>query len=209
MKKGSFSLSSQRTSWPTYFTVVSDADLNLANLSETTPYTAYINFWQHRDLQGRPVLLVRTKSEALPSAAIRRLAKQKGFEYVDRITTISSEIDNALVENRFLAYASGWFGLLALLLAAVGLFGLLSYQVANRTGEIGIRMALGAQRAQIRRLILNQIVPLLGGGSGAGLALTFALNRLLPDLFYGVSAYDAPLLLLSIGVLAATAIIAA
>jgi predicted permease len=189
--------------------IASDADLDLANLGDTKPYVAYINFWQHRDLQGRPVLLIKTKGDALPSAAIRRLAKQKGYEYIDRVTTISSEIDNALVENRFLAYASGWFGALALLLAAVGLFGLLSYQVANRTGEIGIRMALGAQRPQIRRLIVGQIVPLLAWGMEAGLALTFALNRLLAHLFYDVNAYDPRLLLLSVAVLTATAVAAA
>ena len=189
--------------------VVSDTDMNLANLNDTKPFTIYINFWQHRSSQGHPVLLIKTRGGPLPSAAIRRIARQKGYEYVDRITTISSEVDTALVEDRFMAYLSGLFGVLALLLAAVGLFGLLSYQVANRTGEIGIRMALGAQRPRIQWLILRQVMPILVWGSLAGLALTLALGKLMTSFFYGVSAYDVSLLLVSVAVLATTAAVAA
>ncbi len=98
--------------------------------------------------------------------------------------------------------------MLALVMAAVGLFGLLSYQVANRTGEIGIRMALGARRAQIQGLVLRQVTRLLICGS-CGIALTLALGKLMAGLLYGVSAYDAGLLSFSIAVLAATAVMAA
>lgn len=189
--------------------VVSDADLNLANLNDTKPFTVYLNIWQHHTLQGYPVLLIKTRGDALPIAAIQRTVKQRGYPYIERVTMISSEIDNALVENRFLAYLSGWFGVLALVLAAVGLFGLLSYQVSNRRGEIGVRMALGAQRQQIQWLILQQIMPILVWGSLVGLALTLALGKLMRSFFYGVSAYDAPLLLVSVAVLATTAAVAA
>ncbi len=189
--------------------IASDTDLNLANPSDTKPFTVYVNVWQHRTLQGYPVLLIKTRGDTLPIAAVQRVIKQKGNEYVDRVTTISSEIDNALVENRFLAYASGWFGVLAIILAAVGLFGLLSYQVANRTGEIGVRMALGAQRPQIQWLILRQVLPILAWGNLAGLTLTLALGKLMTAFFYGVSAYSTPLLLVSVAVLATTAAVAA
>jgi len=189
--------------------IASDADLNLANLDDKKPFTVYLNFWQHRDLQGNPVVLIKTRGDTLPSAQIRRIVRQKGYEYVARVTTIGSEIDNALVENRLVAYLSGVFGALALAMAAVGLFGLLSYQVANRTGEIGIRVALGARRPQIQWLVLRQIVKLLVCGSLAGLALALVAGKVMAGLLYGVSAYDAPLLLFSIAVLAATAMIAA
>ncbi len=187
--------------------VASDADLSLANPEDKKPYTVYLDFWQH--VQVSPALFVKTRGNTLPAAAIRSIIRQKGYEYVARVTSISGEIDNALVENRLVAYLSSAFGGLALAMAAVGLFGLLSYQVANRAGEIGIRMALGAKRPQIQWMVLRQIVNLLVFGALAGVALTFALGKVIAKLLYGVSAYDARLLLLSIGVLAATAVIAA
>ncbi len=189
--------------------IASDTDMNLANVDDTRPFTIYLNFWQHRNLEGHPVLLIRTRGGPPPITTIRRIVKQKGYEYVDRVTTIENEIDNALVENRFIAYLSGAFSILALAMAAIGLFGLLSYQVANRTGEIGIRMALGAKRAQIQWLILRQIVTVLALGSLAGVALTFALGKAIAGLLYGVSAYNPSLLLFSIAVLAVTAVLAA
>ncbi len=189
--------------------IASDIDMNLANLDDKKPFTLYLNFWQHHDLQSHPVLLIKTRGGTLPSAAIRRIVRQRGYEYVDRMTTIDSEIDTALVENRFLAYLSAVFGVLALAMAAIGLFGLLSYQVANRTAEIGIRMALGARRRQIQWLVVRQIVRLVIAGSLAGLVLTLALGKIMAGLLYGVSASNGPLLLFSIIVLAVTALVAA
>jgi predicted permease len=189
--------------------IASDTDLSLVNLADQKPFTVYLNYWQHRDLEGYPMMLIRTHGAPLPLEAIRQIVKQKGYEYVSRVATISSEIDGALIENRFLAYLSGAFGLLALAMAAVGLFGLLSYQVANRTGEIGIRMALGALRSQIQWLILRQVLQLLVLGIVSGLALTLALARTISSLLFGVTTYDAPLLLLSMMLLTATATVAA
>jgi len=189
--------------------IASDTDMNLANLDDTKPYTLYINFWQHRDVQGYSVLLIKTRGDTLPADQIRRIVRQNGNQYVDRLTTIGNEIDNALVENRLVAYLSGVFGVLALAMAAIGLFGLLSYQVANRTAEIGIRMALGAKRGQIQWLVVRQIVRLVLVGSLAGVALTLALDRVMAGLLYGINAYDAPPLLFAIATLGTTALLAA
>jgi len=189
--------------------VASDADLNLANLDDTRPFTVYLNFWQHPELEQSVVLLIRTRGDALPSSAIRRILRQSGDQFVDRVTTIGGEIDNALVENRFVAYLSSAFGVLALAMAAIGLFGLLSYQVANRTSEIGVRMALGARRSQIHWLVARQILTVMVIGSLAGVALTFAAGKLVAGLLYRVSVYNPPLLLLAIAVLLATALAAA
>lgn len=189
--------------------IASDTDLNLANLDNTKPFTVYVSFWQHPGLQGYPVLLIKTSGNALSAASVRRIIDERGREYVQRFTTIDDEIDNALVENRIVAYLSAAFGVLALVMAAVGLFGLLSYQVSNRTGEIGIRMAMGAQRTQIQSLILRQILGPLIFGCLAGIALTFAIERLIRGLLYGISAYNPSVLFFSIAVLATTATIAA
>ena len=189
--------------------VAPDVDLSLVNLEDTKPFTVYVNFWQHRHLQAYPVLLIRTKGDALAAATIRRLVDEGGREYVERFTSIGQEIDNALVENRVVAYLCGAFGALALVMAAVGLFGLLSYQVTSRTSEIGVRMALGARRLQIQRLVLRQIMGLLAAGSIAGIALTFAIERVIGGLLYGVQAGSMPVLGFAIGVLTLTAVMAA
>ena len=94
-------------------------------------------------------------------------------------------------------------------MAAVGLFGLLSYQVANRTAEIGIRMALGAQRSQIRWMVLGQMVRLLLLGSVAGVALTVAAQKLIAGLLYGISTYSPSVLLSALVGLIVTALAAA
>jgi ABC-type antimicrobial peptide transport system permease subunit len=95
-----------------------------------------------------------------------------------------------LFPARMAAGALGSFGVLALVLAAVGIYGVMSYVVAGRTREIGLRMALGAQSANVRRLILRQGMTLALIGSIIGLALAFASTRLLKSVLYGVDAMD-------------------
>jgi len=186
--------------------------LDLSDPAEDRPLTVHIDSWQHPEAQaGYPVLLLKTAGGPLPAAALRQAVDRAGREYVERVRSVDSEKDGALVENRVIAYLSGAFGMLvlALALAATGLFGLLSYQVSNRTAEIGIRMALGAQSGQIQWLILRQIAGLLAFGSAAGLALALVEGRAIAGLLFGVRPGDPALLLVSIVVLTATALIAA
>ncbi len=194
------------------FTVIgiaSDIDINLTNPGQTKSLTAYVDFWQAPDLQGYSVLLIKTRSNTLASAATLRIINQRGHEYVERFGTLRGEIDQALAVNRLLAYLSGAFSFVAIVMAAVGLFGLLNCQVANRTCEIGIRMALGATRWQIHRLILRHLTTVLLVGALLGLTMTLALERLMRGLLYGVAGINPSLLVLSSGILAATAVVAA
>jgi predicted permease len=189
--------------------IASDIDVNLANHGQTKSLTAYLNFWQAPDLQGYSVLMVKTRTNTLSSAAILQIVNQHGHEYIERFGTLRGQIDQALAVNRLLAYLSGAFSLVALVMAAVGLFGVLNYQVANRTSEIGIRMALGANRWQINRLFLRHVTIVLLVGVSLGLAMTMVLEKLMRGLLYGVEATDPSLLIFSTGILAVTAGVAA
>jgi putative ABC transport system permease protein len=104
--------------------------------------------------------------------------------------TLTEHMGVSLFPARMAAIALGSFGVLALTLAAVGIYGVMSYVVAGRTREIGLRMALGAQCAHILRLILRQGMLLAAIGTVIGLAIGFGGTRLFKALLYGVSASD-------------------
>ncbi len=109
---------------------------------------------------------------------------------VGTISTQAVRIDRALDQERLIAQLSSLFGLLALLLACIGLYGLLSYEVTRRTREIGIRVALGAQRRDILRLVVGQGIVLVLFGSAAGIAIALGVMRTMASLLYGVSPTD-------------------
>jgi hypothetical protein len=97
--------------------------------------------------------------------------------------------DRSKVERTFASLTSG-FGLLALVLACIGIYGLMAYSVARRTNEIGIRMALGAQSGRVQRMILREASLLAVVGVAAGLAVGVAMSRLIATMLYGLKSYD-------------------
>jgi putative ABC transport system permease protein len=103
------------------------------------------------------------------------------------VSTQAEQIENRLSQERTSAFAYSLFGGLATLLAAIGLFGLASYDVAQRTREIGVRMALGAERRDVTRMVLRQSLTLVGGGVTLGVALAVAAGRLMASLLSGSS----------------------
>jgi predicted permease len=106
------------------------------------------------------------------------------------VTTESQQIDRLLFQERLVARLSGFFGLLALALACIGLYGLLAYEVARRTREIGIRSALGAQRGDVLRLVVKQGLLLALVGAVAGIGAALGVTHYLKSMLYDVSAYD-------------------
>jgi predicted lysophospholipase L1 biosynthesis ABC-type transport system permease subunit len=124
------------------------------------------------------------------------------------ITTQADFIDRRLAQERLLAQAWTTFGILAVTIASIGLFGLLSYSVARRTNEIGIRMALGAQRTAVVSLVMSESIAMVVGGIAVGLAGVAVTGRLIASLLYGLSPTDpatiaaATLLMLAVSALA-------
>jgi predicted permease len=124
-------------------------------------------------------------------------------------TPLSQLIDASLTRDRLMATLSGFFGAVALVLAMVGLYGTLSYNVARRRNEIGIRIALGAARGRVVQLVLAEVAGMVIAGLAVGAAVALASTRLVRSLLYGLSASDPVTMVASVVILSAVAVVAA
>jgi predicted permease len=162
-------------------------DVKVINLRRRIHPTVYIP-----DTGGSATFELRVAGE--PAAlipAVRKLASQVANHLpLFSVHTQTEEIDNLLQQERFVARVSGFFSVLALLLACVGLYGLLAYEVSRRIHEIGVRMALGAQKADVLKLVLKQGFGLTLIGLALGAAGALALTRFLSSLLYGIKPTD-------------------
>jgi predicted permease len=132
--------------------------------------------------------IVRTKSnpQAMGASLVNAVRSVDATEAVYDVHTLSSLVEQSLGARQLLVWLLSLFGGLALLLAAIGIYGLLSYTTSQRSAEIGIRMALGAQRWQIARLVVNDTLTMVGAGLGVGVIAVLAMQRLLSHAFAGV-----------------------
>jgi predicted permease len=168
--------------------VVSDAKYN--SLRDEAPPTMYVPYVQNQ--VGGMAFEVRTATD--PAGAVGAI--REAIRQVDpnvpliNVTTQIEQIEARVSQERLLARAYATFGGLALLIAAIGLFGVMSYSVARRTNEIGVRIALGAQPRDVLRMIMREslVLVLVGIGLGAGAAL--AAGRLIASLLFGLQATD-------------------
>jgi putative ABC transport system permease protein len=125
------------------------------------------------------------------AASVREVIKQiDKDQYVAAIQPMTKLVTDSVARRRFNALLTGSFAIVALLLAAIGIFGVLNYTVAQRTQEIGLRVALGAQTPDVLRLVLGQGVRLILVGLAIGLAASFALTRVLAGMLFGVKPTD-------------------
>ena len=165
-------------------------DIKGRNLFESAVPMLYLPLFQN--YQPSVVLHLRASIEPEPLiAALRREVGALDQNLpVHSIKPLADHLTATLTPQRLLAHLITGFGVLALLLAGVGLYGLLAYTVAQRTPELGIRMALGAHPGAVLRLVVAQGMRLAALGVGLGLAAAFGLTRLLKGLLFGVSALD-------------------
>jgi ABC-type antimicrobial peptide transport system permease subunit len=110
--------------------------------------------------------------------------------FVDNVATMEAVVSNSLARQRLFAFMLGVFALIAALLAAVGIYGVVSHSVSRRTREIGVRMAMGADRRSVMRLVLGQSLALTALGLGIGLAGAIAVSWYLKQLLFGLSPFD-------------------
>jgi predicted permease len=162
------------------------------SIQDDAPATVYLPYLQHPGAINEMSFEVRTLGNPLAIAAdVRRAvaAIDKNVPLSDMQTQVQ-QIDRFLMKERLFATLSGAFGVLALILAAIGLYGTISYAAARRTSEIGIRMALGASRSSVLWLILRGTLAMLGVGIVVGLPASLAAARLVRSQLFGLSAMD-------------------
>jgi len=183
-------------------------DAKYASAREQPPPTIY--FPLNREERGNFVFLMRSDSEATAIAAYRRaLSEIAPMTPLLRFATLQQQMDDSLGAQRLITLMSQLFGGLALFLSALGLYGLLASSVAQRTGEIGVRIALGAQRGAVLRMILYEALRLLAAGILLGSLALLLTVRLIQGMLYDVSPFDPTTLIATAGLLGSVTLVAA
>jgi predicted permease len=187
--------------------VVNSASLWMPQTRE--PMAVYRAFLQEPTFNSSNLdIRIRGAAETVAPAA-RKVLESMGRHFALRTQTIEDRSDALLATQRIIATLASFFGGLAVLLAAVGLYGLVSQAVANRTAEMGIRMAIGARPFDICWLVVRQVMLLVLVGALAGVGAAVALGRLVAGSVFGVSASDPSIMAMSVGVLVTVALLAA
>jgi predicted permease len=178
--------------------------LEVVGVVETTKYESlreadspivYGHVMQGGSLGGGLSLTVKATGDPLAIApAVRRAVQEIAPVPVAAPATLSALIDRTLVKERLIARVLGAFALLAALLAGAGLYGVLAYMVARRTGEIGVRLALGATRRAVLRPVIAESMTLVTLGLAVGVPVALTQASLLSTLLYGVTTTDARVL---------------
>jgi len=152
------------------------------------------------------VLIRSNLPPAATLAAVKSAVARISPDITATYEVFDTMVRDSLMRDRLMAWLSSFFGLLAILLAAVGLYGVIAYVVAQRTNEVGIRMALGASGSEILKMFLGETAALLAIGCLAGGAMSLAAGRAAGALLYGLKPYDPVTFALAVVLLAAVAI---
>ena len=183
-------------------------DVKHMGVKERVWPVVYLPALQLDGLEG--MLLVRTALSPAESTRLVRdeLKQADASAQIQYSATLETAVNSMISRERLIAYLSAAFGILAIMLAAVGLYGVMAYSMSRRTNEIGIRIALGARPGDIRRLALNESLRLTAVGAIVGFPCALAAGKLVHGLLYGMSSADpwvlgaAALVMITVGVIA-------
>ena len=164
------------------------------------PAQIYVPYAQYPTQSTTVVLRTDVPPRSLATAAEAAVHELDPQLAVARITTLEEVVARSISQPRFYTLLLGSFAASALFLAALGLFGVMSYAVAQRTRELAVRMALGARQQELRRMVLREAAGLGAIGLGLGLGGALLLSRALTTLLYSISPHD-PLTLAGVGLL--------
>ena len=185
-------------------------DVKYSSLREEIPATAYRA--ESQNTRPRLNMTIELRSAGGPPiqlvSAVKAAMEAVNRDVTLQFTTLARQVDDSLMRERLLATLSGFFGGLALLLACIGLYGVMSYNIARRRAEIGIRMALGAEQRRMLGMVLGEVALLIGIGVAVGLVTALGTTRLVSSFLYGTKPNDPLTLLVSVAVLSAVALLA-
>jgi predicted permease len=194
---------------PVYEIVGVAKDTKYRDLHDPPTPIAYVAANQATDPHLQPAFLIRSdlsldRLRLSVDRAIREVNPAIGFQF----SVLKTQIRDTIVRERLMASLSGFFGFLASLLATIGLYGVISYMAVRRRSEIGIRMALGADRGRVLAMMMREAAILLAIGLGIGAVLALLTAKAAGSLLFGLSARDPGTLALAIAILAAIALAA-
>jgi predicted lysophospholipase L1 biosynthesis ABC-type transport system permease subunit len=179
-------------------------------LTSDIPPVVYMPYDQGYPQPSEMVYALRTTGDPLRYVEpVREVVRQADAGLpVAEVRTQATDIDRTIGQQITFARLCSGFAILALVIACVGLYGTVSYSVARRTGEIGIRMALGAQRGGVVRMVLREVLVLVEAGLAIGLAAALGASKFVASLLYGLQANDPLTLTLAAMTLLGTALVA-
>jgi len=179
----------QQTQWQTIVGIVG----NVRHLGLDTEPRPELYYHSNTSPPFGPVLVIRSKGDpkALISLARAKVRELDGDVPVSNVNTMDQLVAQSVAQRRFGMFLLTGFAALALLLAAIGIYGVISYSVAQRTQEIGVRMALGARTADVLKLVMTNGLKLAAVGLAIGLVGAFLLTRLMARLLFHVGPTDA------------------
>jgi putative ABC transport system permease protein len=185
------------------------ADAKYTSLREPAPPTMYAAWGQEETASSSATVSMRTSG---PANAFRTTAlsaiQQVHKEAVVDFRTFEEDLRNAVIQERLVASLSAFFGGLALLLAAIGLYGVMSYSVTRRRNEIGIRMALGAAPDTVMRLVLQHVALVTAFGLVVGAGISLGTSRFVNTLLFGLVASDLTMIVVAAATLTVAAAVA-
>jgi ABC-type antimicrobial peptide transport system permease subunit len=185
-------------------------DSKFSQVRDEVPPTYFTPFFQ--DTKSLRAASFEVRAAGDPTGmipAIRQIVQElDGNLPIFNVKTQSRQVDEALIQERQFARLSSFFGLLALMLASIGLYGILSYAVARRTNEIGIRMALGAERRDVLWMVMRETLLLILIGVAIGLGGAYLSTGLISSMLFGLTPTDPATILLAALLMTAVAALA-